>query len=196
MTVKTRYALSLTAGSSATCMAALPHHLGEKAIPYSGIGFCERDSAIVESRTELITDSLNRTSHPFRRNVEPAAPQAQPLAGFAKDEVSWLRLPRARDPRHGGGALRARLVAPGTRARQWAHCAPVCRQPSQSDSPGCISTRTRWQPSHAFRSPSLSIRSIGRLLPPFGHWERTAFRAARRFPEMLDSCVLARSRRA
>jgi hypothetical protein len=33
MTVKTRYALSLTAGSSATCMAALPHHFGEKAIP-------------------------------------------------------------------------------------------------------------------------------------------------------------------
>src|ERR1022692_1103281 len=118
MTVKTRYALSLTAGSSATCMAALPHHLGEKAIPYSGIGFCESDSAIVESRTELITDSLNRTSHPFRRNVEPAAPQAQPLAGFAKDEVSWLRLAGAGNPCQAVGALRAGL--PATVAQRFA----------------------------------------------------------------------------
>src|ERR1017187_6853449 len=111
MTVKTRYALSLTAGSSATCMAALPHHLGEKAIPYSGIGFCESDSAIVESRTELITDSLNRMTHPLRRNVKPSAPQAQPLAGFAQHKVAWTWLGSARNARQAVGALRTCLPA-------------------------------------------------------------------------------------
>src|ERR1039458_7500795 len=85
-------------------------------------------------------------------------------------------------------------AAPGTRARQWAHCAPLCRQPLHSDSPGWISTRTRWQPSHAFRSPCLSIRSIGRPFPPFGHRWRTAFRAARRFPVVLEQYVSARRR--
>src|ERR1022692_3348690 len=152
MTVKTRYALSLTAGSSATCMAALPHHLGEKAIPYSGIGFCERDSALVESRTELITASLTRTSPPFGRNVDPAAPQAQPLAGFAKDEVSWLRLAGAGNPRQAVGALRAALPAAvaqrfarldfHTHAMAAIACLPLAVFVDQEHSPTISSIRT------------------------------------------------------
>src|ERR1022692_3805079 len=173
MTVKTRYALSLTAGSSATCMAALPHHLGEKAIPYSGIGFCERDSAIVESRTELITDSLNRTSHPFRRNVEPAAPQAQPLAGFAKDEVSWLRLAGAGNPCQAVGALRAGLPAASAErfARLYLHthamaavaCFPLSVFVDQEHWPTISSIRTLG--AHSVSSGATVSRNAGFVRP-------------------------------
>ena len=173
MTVKTRYALSLTAGSSATCMAALPHHLGEKAIPYSGIGFCESDSAIVESRTELITDSLNRTSHPFRRNVEPAAPQAQPLAGFAKDEVSWLRLAGAGNPCQAVGALRAGLPAASAErfARLYLHthamaavaCFPLSVFVDQEHWPTISSIRTLG--AHSVSSGATVSRNAGFVRP-------------------------------
>jgi len=50
-------------------------------------------------------------SHPLRRNVQPSAPQAQPLAGFAKDEVSGLRLAGARNACQAVGTQRAGLPA-------------------------------------------------------------------------------------
>ena len=114
MTVKTRNALSLTVGSSATCMAAFAHHFGEKAIPYGGIGFCESDSAIVESRIEFFTDSSNRTSHPFGRNEEPPALAMQLLACLAKNEMSGPRCSHAGNECEAVGA--PRTYAPATDA--------------------------------------------------------------------------------
>ena len=79
----TRHALSLTAGSRATCMATFAHHLGEKRCTLAASVCCETDSPMGVSRTELLTESLNCTSHPLWRNVEPPAPKAQSLAVFA-----------------------------------------------------------------------------------------------------------------
>ena len=70
------------------------------------------DSGMVESRTERITEASDRTSHPLRRYIEPPAPNAQPLAVFAKDEVTGPRLGGAGNPRQAGGTPRIGLPAP------------------------------------------------------------------------------------
>ena len=105
MTVNTRYALSLTFGSSATCIAALPHQFGEKRFRIVESVSLKTDSVIVESRTERITEGSYCTVHSFRRNIEPSLLLTLP----AEIEIPRFRFRGPRNRLLTVSASRARL---------------------------------------------------------------------------------------
>src|ERR1035441_5943666 len=72
ITTNTLKALSLTLGSNATCIAAIDHHPGEKAIGSMPLSVCSNtDSALALSRSEnSFTESSNRTFHPLESGAE------------------------------------------------------------------------------------------------------------------------------
>src|ERR1039458_2889680 len=113
ITTNTLKALSLTLGSSATCIAAIDHHPGEKAIASMPLSVCsDSDSALALSRSGIFnTESSNGTFHPLRWDVKGTAPPSQDFAGFAQHKVAWAWLGSAGNPRQAVGTQRTGLPA-------------------------------------------------------------------------------------
>src|ERR1035438_6311817 len=170
ITTNTLKALSLTLGSNATCIAAIDHHPGEKAIGSMPLSVCwNTDSALALSRSgTLITESSNGTFYPRRRDVKGTAP-LQDFAGFAQDKVAWTRLGRAGHACQAVGAQRTCLSAAvaqrfarldfHTHAMAAIACLPLAVFVDQEHWPTISSVRT--PVAHSVSSGATVSRSAG-----------------------------------